>query len=89
MGAHGHYIGIHLVGQNTEASPIPQIEAVFKQYVATGDLRRVDKRGGTLEATYWVDMTDSTKLSEMISALESAFPGIGITFIDQQRVPAI
>lgn len=83
------YLSIDCPVPDGEASPIPQIEAVFKQYVATGDLRRVDKRGGTLEATYWVDMTDSTKLSEMISALESAFPGIGITFIDQQRVPAI
>lgn len=72
-----------------EASPIPAIEGVFKQYVATGDLRRVDKRDGTLEATYWVDMENSERLADMIADLESTFPGIGITFIDQQRVPAV
>ena len=83
------YLSIDCPVPDGEVSPIPEIEAVFKQYVSRGDLRRVDKREGTLEATYWVDMEDSANLAQMITALEAAFPGIGITFIDQQRVPAI
>lgn len=70
-------------------SPMPSIEEVFRRFVAAGDLRRVDHRDGSLEATYWIDMEDSSRLAEMIEALEGAHPGIGVTFIDQQRTPAI
>jgi hypothetical protein len=83
------YLSIDCPLPGGEVSPIPAIEAVFKRYVATSDLRRLDQRNGTVEATYWVDMQNSARLSEMIHELESSFPGIGITFIDQQRVPAI
>jgi hypothetical protein len=83
------YLSIDCPVPDGETSPIPAIETVLQQYVADADLRRVDKRDGTLEATYWIDMQDSAGLSEMIAQLETTFPGIGITFIDQQRVPAI
>lgn len=83
------FLSIECPVPDGEASPIPAIEALLKQHVSTGDLRRVDKRDGTLEAIYWVDMKSSASLTEMISAFEGAFPGIGITFIDQQRVPAV
>jgi uncharacterized membrane protein YhiD involved in acid resistance len=88
-GSKNLYLSIDCPVPEGEASPIPEIESVFKQYVAAGDLRRVDKRDGTLEATYWIDMADSSSLNEMIADLENAFPGIGITLIDQQRVPSI
>ena len=83
------YLSIDCPVPTGEANPILEIEALFDRYAANGDLRRIDKREGTLEATYWIDMSDTGNLSELISALESAFPEIGITFIDQQREPAI
>jgi hypothetical protein len=83
------YLSIHCPVPDGERSPIPALEAVVNRFAATGDLRRIDKRDGNLEATYWVDVKDSGSLAEMVEALESAFPGIGITLIDQQRLPAI
>ncbi len=83
------YLSLDCPVADGEASPIPEIEAVFKRFVSEGDLRRVDRRDGTLEATYWIDLEDSDKLTEMMRALESSFPGIGITFVDQQRIPAL
>ena len=83
------YLSIDCPVPEGQASPIQELEAIFKQHVSTGDLRRIDKRNGTLEATYWVDLESSGNLTEMVEALENAFPGIGITFIDQQRVPAL
>jgi len=83
------YLSIDCPLREGEPSPIREIEALFSRFVATGDLRRVDHRNGVLEATYWIDMKTTSSLSELIQALESEFPGIGITFIDQQRVPAL
>jgi uncharacterized membrane protein YhiD involved in acid resistance len=83
------YLSIDCPMPKGEVSPIPAIEAVFERHVASSDLRRLDQRNGTVEATYWVDVANSASLAGMISELESAVPGIGITFIDQQRVPAI
>jgi hypothetical protein len=83
------YLSIDFPVPEGEASPIPELEAVLRQHVSTGDLRRIDKRDGTLEATYWVEVNDSASVARMIEEFERTFPGIGITFIDQQRVPAI
>ncbi len=83
------YLSIDCPVPQGEVSPIPELEAVLRQHVSTGDLRRVDKRNGTLEATYWVEIENSESVAEMIQEFERVFPGIGITFIDQQRVPAI
>jgi hypothetical protein len=83
------YLSIDYPVADGDTSPIDALEGVFKQYVSTGDLRRVDKRNGMLEATYWVELDNSGSLTNMVEALENAFPGIGITFIDQQRIPAL
>ncbi|HIF95367.1 MAG TPA: DUF4956 domain-containing protein [Myxococcales bacterium] len=83
------YLSIDCPVPEGAASPIPELEAVLRQHVSTGDLRRIDKRDGTLEATYWVEIDDTASIAQMIEEFERAFPGIGITFIDQQRVPAI
>ena len=83
------YLSIDCPVTGGESSPLPGIEEVFRSYVSSGDLRRVDQRDGSFEATYWVDMKDSSRLGEMIDALETAYPGIGVTFIDQQRVPVV
>jgi hypothetical protein len=83
------YLSIHCPVTEGERSPIPALEAVVDRFVSSGDMRRIDKRNGTLEATYWVDLENSGSLTDMVEALEHEFPGIGITFIDQQRLPAI
>ena len=83
------YLSIDCPVGEGQQNPLNGIEEIFRPFVSSGDLRRVDQRHGSLEATYWVDMQDSTRLAEMIDALETAYPGIGVTFIDQQRVPAV
>ncbi|MBJ22488.1 MAG: DUF4956 domain-containing protein [bacterium] len=83
------FLSIHCPVAEGERSPIPALEAVVDRFVSAGDMRRIDKRDGTLEATYWVDLENSGSLTDMVEALESEFPGIGITFIDQQRLPVI
>ena len=61
----------------------------MSRHATTGDLRRVDARDGSLEATYFVDIADPEVVSALIGDLQRTFPGIGVTFIDQNQLPSI
>ena len=49
----------------------------------------MDKRDGALEVTYFVDVPHTDNVSAMVEDLERSFPGMGVTFIDQNRMPSI
>jgi hypothetical protein len=66
--------------------PIRALEEVIARHVSTGDLRRIDRRNGTMEATYRIDVSGTSEMSALVEDLERSFPGINITFIDQNRV---
>ena len=53
------------------------------------DLRRVDTRDGGIEATFFVDVDGTDRISALIDELKQAFPGIGVSFIDQSRMPTV
>jgi hypothetical protein len=62
---------------------------VIARHVRVSDLRRVDSREGTLEATYFVDVDGSQHISALIDDLQQVFPDIGVSFIDQSRMPTV
>lgn len=71
------------------AGQIGQLSTLVAAHATTADLRRFDIRGGSAEASYFVEVPDSTKLDELVQELQSTFPGIGVTFVDQSRMPSI
>ncbi len=71
------------------AGQIRRLSTLVAAHATTADLRRFDIRDGSAEASYFIDVQDSTKLDELVQALQSAFPGIGVTFVDQSRMPSI
>jgi hypothetical protein len=62
---------------------------VIARHVSEGDLRRVDARDGGFEVTYFVDMAESGKVSGLIDDLQRTFPGVGVSFIDQNQLPSV
>lgn len=62
---------------------------VVERHVNTGDVRRVDVRDGGIEVTYFLDLPDSSKLASLMDDLRGTFPGVGVTFIDQNRLPSV
>ena len=83
------YLSVHWSAPEGADPPIQALEQVVARNVATGDLRRFDKRDGALEATYLVDVSSTEGLSTLVQDLEASFPGINVTFIDQSQVPGI
>jgi len=82
---------LSLEWQNPSASdePIQALQGVIARHVSSGDLRRVDKRNGALEVTYFVDVPHADNIAALIEDLERSFPGLGVTFIDQNQMPSI
>lgn len=68
---------------------IESLNGIIGRHVRNMDLRRVDAREGNLEATYFIDVDGSARISSLIDDLNGAFPGVGLSFIDQTRMPSI
>lgn len=83
------YLSVDLAEDSERGQRIESLNEVIGRHVALSDLRRVDAREGNLEATYFVDLDEANKVSELIDDLNQSFPGIGVSFIDQSRIPSI
>jgi hypothetical protein len=86
------YLSVDL-GANANAAEhdgrLESLNEVIARHVSVNDLRRLDARDGSLEVTYFVDVEESQRLSELIDDLNQSFPGIGVSFIDQNQMPSI
>jgi hypothetical protein len=83
------YLSVDIDGGGEEQERINSLNDVIARHVRASDLRRVDSREGSLEATYFVDVDGSNRISALIDDLKQAFPGIGVSFIDQSRMPTV
>jgi len=73
----------------TQQQRIDSLNEVIARHVQVSDLRRIDSREGALEATFFVDVDGSNRISALIDDLQQAFPDIGVSFIDQSRMPTV
>lgn len=85
------HTGLYLSIDWTEATsnPLESLGEVVSNLALAADLRRVDARDGGYEVTYFVDLQDSEVVASMIDSLQERFPGVGITFVDQNQLPSI
>ena len=84
------YLSIDWSGRSEESQPrLDDFSEVISKHVLTSDLRRYDVRNGSLEANYFVDIENPTNLSPLVEELKTRFPGVGVTFIDQNQMPSV
>ncbi len=83
------YLSIDFEGEGGQQDRIDSLNEVISRHVRVSDLRRVDAREGSLEATYFVDVDGSDRIPALIDDLNRAFPGVGVSFIDQSRMPTV
>jgi uncharacterized membrane protein YhiD involved in acid resistance len=67
---------------------LERLNESVSEFTVSCDLRRFDIRDKTLEATYFVDASSPESLSRLVGELRSSYPRIGITFLDQSRLPS-
>ena len=83
------YLSIEIPAGSEPGQHINQLNDVIARHAQSTDLRRMDSRPEGLEFTYLLDLDESRKLPELVEELNGAFPGIGLTFIDQNQLPVL
>jgi hypothetical protein len=83
------YLSIHWPDQGGREKPLDALNDVIARHTSIGDLRRVDARDGSLEATYFIDVSEDKRVSALLDDLNRTFPGIGVSFIDQNQMPSV
>jgi len=83
------YLSLDLATGGADHERIDSLNDVITRHVRTSDLRRLDARDGGLEATYVVDVEESHRISALIEDLNQSHPGIGVSLIDQSRMPTV
>ena len=68
---------------------LQRLNEIVLRHSKSNDLRRYDVRMNSLEATYFLDVKSVEDLSALTNELRTAFPSIGVTFLDQNQMPSI
>lgn len=77
------------IENNQETFNLDQLHTMVGTHTVRRDLRRFDDRGGIIEVTYLIDLHSGVELSALTADLKRCYPGIGITFLDQNRMPGV
>jgi uncharacterized membrane protein YhiD involved in acid resistance len=68
---------------------LEQLDSVINKHVHRSDLRRYDIRDGSLDVTYFLDVSSAKELSDLADELRGLSDNIGVTFLDQNQLPSI
>ena len=75
--------------RDAATSPLEGLSEIVSAHALAADLRRVDARDGGYEVTYFVDVQGTEVIAAMVDALQQRFPGVGVTFVDQNQLPSV
>ena len=68
---------------------INNFNKIIENEVGRYDLRRLDVRKETIDATYLININNMTALENIVKKFQDLYPGISITYLDQNQVPSI
>ena len=68
---------------------LKNINKIILEEVDNFDLRRFDTREDNIEATYMISIKKIDSVEKLMSDLKKNFPGITVTYIDQNQIPSI
>lgn len=68
---------------------LDRLNDMISKHVHTSDLRRFDVREESVEVTYFLDIIGTENLNALVDELRGSFPRIGVTFLDQNRLPNV
>ena len=83
------YLSVNFSPAEGSERPMDALGEVVARHAENGDLRRLDADDDTMEVTYFLDVATPEQISALVEDLRSSFPGIGVTFIDQNQLPSV
>ena len=79
----------HVKDQEIPEKCLNKFVEIITKHSNKSDLRRFDIRGDCLEAIFFIDVSNVEDLSILMEEFRTAFPAIGVTFLDQNQLPSI
>jgi uncharacterized membrane protein YhiD involved in acid resistance len=79
----------NLLNGKTADNIINNFNKIIENEVGRYDLRRLDVRKETIDATYLININNMTALENIVKKFQDLYPGISITYLDQNQVPSI
>ena len=83
------YLSVDFNSTDGDQPSIDALGLIVSRHVDEHDLRRLDSRDDSIEVTYFLNVTAPEKISALVEDLRDSFPGIGVTFIDQNQLPSV
>lgn len=68
---------------------LKNINKIILNEVDNFDLRRFDTKEDNMEATYMISVKKIDSIEKLMVDLKKNFPGISVTYIDQNQIPSI
>lgn len=68
---------------------LEKFNQIISKHSVECDLRRFDVRPQSIEATYLLDVGSTKSLNALTNELRQEFPKMGISFLDQNRLPSV
>ena len=87
----GKNLYLSIVARDKDALPelfLNRLNELISKHVTVSDLRRIDSRDSGFEATYFIDVKTPDQLSNLVDELLAPFTGVGVTCLEQRRIPA-
>ncbi len=79
----------NVLNGKTADNIINNFNKIIENEVGRYDLRRLDVRKETIDATYLININNMTALENIVKKFQDLYPGISITYLDQNQVPSI
>jgi hypothetical protein len=89
LGQKNLFLSVVCTDVGADARFLERLTAAVRSHVSVSDMRRVDVRDGAWEATFFLDNKGSNDLVALMDELQRSFPGVGLTVIDQTRMPSV
>ncbi|MGE4650470.1 MAG: DUF4956 domain-containing protein [Myxococcota bacterium] len=84
------FLSVSASGSDARGSEfLAALNEVVSRHSTTSDVRRVDVSDEAVEVVYFLDLEGSGNLSSLVDDVRNSFPGVGVTFIDQNRLPSV
>jgi hypothetical protein len=85
------YLSVHApsTGETNPDGYLVSLNEAISKHVVGSDLRRFDFQDGLVEATYRIDVDSPEAVSALTDELRERFPAVGVTFLDQNRMPSV
>ncbi len=84
--SHNLYLNIQVVTGQGGTNTFTEVNEILLKELSELDLRRLDHVGQRLQMTYYVNVSDETKLIRVMNVLRSTYPESSVSLVEQSNL---